>query len=296
MSHREKNVSRHLSRSIWHFSFAEEWREFRSHYHGQKWAITFRSRISRERSTDTARPSRLRGASFMGRSLSRGPPRYLASLRPFFFFIILLAVLDTFVARTFQMAFNRRSEPSRGMAGIKKKRSEGFSLSPGITSIKTPPRARIHQVFYRRATGDRRDYFCVWARTGDISMGYSYFPSPLCTRAKGASFSLPRPPPPTLLSSSKYLSCRSVIYHGPCPLKDFNSGRRPPFGERFSISVTHWDSQKADRTVRRRLISEFLSRECPWECPFKTEHIPLVTARTNSRDSHLQQRLYLIRF
>lgn len=30
-----------------------------------------------------------------------------------FFYIILFAVLDTFVARTFQMAFNRRSEPSR---------------------------------------------------------------------------------------------------------------------------------------------------------------------------------------
>lgn len=58
--------------------------------------------------------SRLRGASFMcflGRSLSVDL-RYLASLS-FFLLQVLFAVLDTFVARTFQMAFNRRSEPWR---------------------------------------------------------------------------------------------------------------------------------------------------------------------------------------
>jgi len=97
----------------------------------------------------------------------------------------------------------------------------------------------------------------------------------------------------TLLSSSKYLSCRSVIYHGPCPLKDFNSGRRPPFGERFSISVTHWDSQKANRAVRYRLISEFLSG-VPVRVLFQDEHIPLVAAK-EIRATPISNSDYLIR-
>jgi len=49
---------------------------------------------------------------FLDRSLS-----WTSVISHPFFFIILFVVLDTFVARTFQMAFNRRSEPSEGDDG-----------------------------------------------------------------------------------------------------------------------------------------------------------------------------------
>lgn len=53
----------------------------------------------------------------MDSPLSRVPFPFSLSLFFLIFFIILLAALDTFVARTFEMAFNRRSEPSRECAG-----------------------------------------------------------------------------------------------------------------------------------------------------------------------------------
>lgn len=83
--------------------------------------ITDKSGLSRStlefrgRSTDTVRFSRLRGASFMRffGSQSLVDLRYLAS----FFLLHFCLYLDTFVARTFRMAFNRRLEPSRGGCG-----------------------------------------------------------------------------------------------------------------------------------------------------------------------------------
>lgn len=102
----------------------------------------------RERSTDTVRFSLV----FVARPLCAfwvAVSRW-TSVISHLFFIILLTVLDTFVARTFRMAFNRRSKPSRGCGsnggrdGVKKKKkkTDGGTdvLSRGISSIKTPPR------------------------------------------------------------------------------------------------------------------------------------------------------------
>lgn len=149
---------------------------------------------------------------------------------------------DTSVARTFQMAFNRRFLPSRGCEkqwqGYREKRNErrgrlalprdnvDKNASTGEDSSSILPKSdRWQERLLLRLSTYRR-----------YKRRYSYFPSPrsaVYTRERGRgvlplllSPSHPSHPSLILLSSSKYLSCRSVIYHGPCPLKDFNSGRR----------------------------------------------------------------------
>jgi hypothetical protein len=111
-----------------------------------------------------SRPLAMRSLSLISRL-----PSSSISLQHEPFEWLLIEGRGTFDARGRGMRRRRRGgEGGEGGEGEErvaaKKRTEGsIPAAPrGITPIKTPPPGpRIHQVFYRRATGDRGDYFCV---------------------------------------------------------------------------------------------------------------------------------------
>jgi len=115
---------------------------------------------------------------FLDRSLS-----WTSVISHPFFFIILFVVLDTFVARTFQMAFNRRSEPSRetmavGASWKKKMDGEADALSLGITSIKTPPQGEDSSSILPKSDRWQERLLLRLSTYKRYKRGYSYFPSP----------------------------------------------------------------------------------------------------------------------
>jgi len=230
---------------------------FRSHYHGQKWAITFHSRISRTIRYHAVLSSSRRVFYVFFGSQSLVNRLFLLYFLPF----SILSKVGT---------FEGVREPMESGMSWKKTGGGTDAFSPGITPIKTPPRGGNSSSILPKSDRWQERLLLRLSTYKRYKHGYSYFLSPrsaVYIRGKeGGVVSLILS---SFLSSSKYLSCRSVIYHGPCPLKDFNSGRRPPFGERFSIRsrrsppIDFWIFTPSTResALSRRICSPVTAKE-----------------------------------